>query len=171
MDGSLSLSVLRLLIACTENNKSKSVLSCCYESLHCSKILQLLPYLALCTAGGFIFNKNLQHYLARRSTMKSTTVKEQFFYVGDKKHYDGDKLVTVRDTVSPLSLSRDMKKILNKPSATEYKTKPIQYPTLMVCNFQSHSRRKIKKKYPFINSTIIRDLYRTDRPSRFDCKQ
>ena len=55
-----------------------------------------------------------------------------------------------------------------KPSATEYKTKPIQYPTLMVCNFQSHSRKKIKKLYPFINSTIIRDLYRTDRPSRFE---
>ena len=70
-----------LWIAYKENNKSKSVLSCCYESLHCSKILQLLPYLALCTAGGFIFNKNLQHYLARRSTMKSTTVKEQFLFV------------------------------------------------------------------------------------------
>ena len=60
-----------------ENNKSKSLLSCCYESLHCSKLLQLLPYLALCTASGFIFHKNLEHYLARRSTMKTTTVKEQ----------------------------------------------------------------------------------------------
>ena len=119
IDGSLSLGVLRLWIVFTENNKSKSVLSCCYESLHCSKILQLLPYLALCTAGGFIFNKNLQHYLARRSTMKSTTVKEQFLFVvtlleGILKNYlwwrqNGD---CQWQSLSPKSMSRNIKKIL-----------------------------------------------------------
>ena len=112
-----------LWIAYKENNKSKSVLSCCYESLHCSKVFQLLPYLALCTAGGFIFNKNLQHYLARRSTMKSTTVKEQFFlclWLHHETHYDGDKMVTVRVTVS-----RDKNKILK--SRRQQSTRQNQY--------------------------------------------
>ena len=31
----------------------------------------------------------------------------------------------------------------------------LRFPNLMVCNFQSHSRHKVKRLYPFLNSRIL----------------
>jgi len=43
----------------------------------------------------------------------------------------------------------------------------LRFPNLMVCNFQSHSRHKVKRLYPFLNSRILNKFYRTGNASLF----
>ena len=39
----------------------------------------------------------------------------------------------------------------------------LRFPNLMICNFQSHSRHKVKRLYPFLNSRILNKFYRTGK--------
>ena len=43
----------------------------------------------------------------------------------------------------------------------------LRFPNLMICNFQSHSRHKVKRLYPFLNSRILNKFYRTGNASLF----
>ena len=51
------------------------------------------------------------------------------------------------------------KKYHFKPSMGDLGADPeaveLRFPNLMVCNFQSHSRHKVKRLYPFLNSRIL----------------
>ena len=37
-----------------------------------------------------------------------------------------------------------------------------------MCNYQSHSRKKIKDKYPFINSELMTVLYSNEMPANWE---
>lgn len=61
-----------------------------------------------------------------------------------------------------LRFSTSFKDIRESPSTNNHDASTPRFPNLMVCNYQSHSRMKIKEKFPNVHWKQLASLYQTD---------
>ena len=68
-----------------------------------------------------------------------------------------------------LSFESTMKSTVLRKATKAYAKYQLRYPELspefpgfMICSYQGHSRRKVIKKYPQMNSTNLYGLYMSD---------
>ena len=60
-----------------------------------------------------------------------------------------------------LSFNTSFKDIRESPSTNNHDASTPRFPNLMVCNYQSHSRMKIKEKFSNVHWKHLASLYQT----------